>query len=94
MIRDERERGVLRTWPDLDVPPQLRAVGGAGGDGRGATGVERDEPEEEVQRKQSKRGVVARPVHVQDASDDGRRLLVLGVSVSRDVAERRALRAV
>jgi len=87
---------VLRTWPDLDVPPQLRAVGGAGGDGRGATGVERDEPEaeEEVQRKQSKRGVVARPVHVQDASDDGRRLLVLGVSVSRDVAERRALRAV
>ena len=92
MIRDERERGVLRTWPDLDVPPQLRAVGGAGGDGRGATGVERDEPEEEVQRKQSKQGVVARPVHVQDASDDGRRLL--GVSVSRAVAERRALRAV
>ena len=31
----------LLTWPDFDVPPQLRAVGGAGGDGRGATGVER-----------------------------------------------------
>jgi hypothetical protein len=58
----------LLTWPDFDVPPQLRAVGGAGGDGRGATGVERDEAEEEVQRKQSKRGAVARPVHVQDAT--------------------------
>jgi hypothetical protein len=58
----------LLTWPDFDVPPQLRAVGGAGGDGRGATGVERDEAEEEVQRKQSTRGAVARPVHVQDAT--------------------------
>lgn len=61
---------MLRTWPDLDVPPQLRLVGGAGSDGRGGTGAERDEAEEEVQ---GKRGVATRPVHVlelEDASDD------------------------
>jgi hypothetical protein len=28
---DEEELALL-TWPDFDVPPQLRAVGGAGGD--------------------------------------------------------------
>jgi len=55
-----RDRSV--TWPDLDVAPQLRAVGGAGGDRRGGAGAGRGEAEAEDQRKQSE--LAAGLVHV------------------------------
>jgi hypothetical protein len=52
------------TWPDFDVAPPLRAVGGAGGDRRGGAGTERGEEEAEEQGKHSKRA--AGPVHVEE----------------------------
>jgi hypothetical protein len=58
MLDEELE---LLTWPDFDVPPELRAVGGAGGDRRGGTGAERAE----AQAEEHKRAVG--PVHVQES---------------------------
>ena len=52
-----RDRSV--TWPDLDVAPQLRAVGGAGGDRGGGIGMEQAEAAQE-REEQSKRPVVWR----------------------------------
>jgi hypothetical protein len=59
-IDEDRASSVTQlTWPDFDVPPQLRAVGGPGGGRRGGTGTERAEA------KAEERGRV--PVHLQDA---------------------------
>ena len=45
----------------IDVPPQLRAVGSAGGDRRGGGGTERAEAQAEEHKR------VVGPVHVQKA---------------------------
>jgi len=55
------EEVALLTWPDFDVPPQLRAVGSAGGDRRGGGGTERAEAQAEEHKR------VVGPVHVQKA---------------------------
>jgi hypothetical protein len=53
----KRGEGRLRTWPDFDVTPELRAVRGAQ---RGGAGVQGAEAEEEEQSE---------PVHAEAASD-------------------------
>ena len=71
-------RGALVTWPDFDVPPPLRPVGGAGGDRRGGAGAGRGdaEAEAEEQGKQSERA--GGPVHVDAASEASARVALCG----------------
>jgi hypothetical protein len=50
------KKDFIRTWPDFDVAPQLRTVGGAGGDRGGGIGMKQAEAHE--REEQSKRPVV------------------------------------
>ena len=46
------------TWPDLDVAPQLRPVGGAGGDRFGAGGADEADVEEDGKQSEQRAGTV------------------------------------